>query len=204
MQETTKQMKPPHNPQQLDLRSSVGIALEINSLIIIKFAPWGYASILWLCMVSEPHKQQLLLVFSIGTRVLHNSQYPIARFFTYHLRMGRALCRTHKNAHFERVSPHSQKAVLSDYLPMKTLPPTAEIQWGICPEGHKEPWRLARLTPLSWMSLLHRCTGRQGGGRSTVLERPHYCLSPLCHPVDLYYPPGSLPAPPSAFRLHVC
>lgn len=140
-----------------------------------------------------------------STRILHNSQYSnTPHFFTYHLRMGWALCRKHKNAWFERVSPQSQKAILSDYLPMKTLPPTAETWWGICPEGHKGPWRLACLTPLSWMSLLHRSMGRQGGGRSTALKWLDCCLSPLHHPAVLHHPPASLPAPSSAFRLHAC
>lgn len=115
-----------------------------------------------------------------STRILHNSQYPIApHFFTYHLRTGWALCRTHKNAQFERVSPHSPKAVLSDYLPVKTLPFTAETQGGISPEGHKGPWRLARLTSLSWMSLLHRSTGRRGKA-GALCSNDHTAACRLC------------------------
>lgn len=74
----------------------------------------------------EPHKQQLLLIFTRAQGFCTTPSISTLHFFTYHLRTGWALCRKHKNAWFERVSPQSQKAILSDYLSMKTLSPTAE------------------------------------------------------------------------------
>lgn len=118
-----------------------------------------------------------------STRILHNSQYPTTpHFFTHHLRTGWSLRRTHKNAWFERVSPHSQKAVLSDHLPMETLPLTAETRWGIRPEGHQGPWRPPRSAPLSWMSLLHPSTGRQEHCAQRTTPLPITSVSPCCPP----------------------
>lgn len=195
MQETTKQMRPlvRHDPQQRDLQSSVGTALEINSLIIIKFIPQGYANTLWLCMLSRATQTAIIAHLHHSTRILHNSQYPnTPHFFTYHLRTGWALCRKHKNAWFERVSPQSQKAILSDHLSMKTLSPTAETWWGICPEGHKGPWRLAHLTPLLLDVSASPQHGEAGGRQKHCAQMtrllPVTFASSCCPP-----PPPSIP-----------
>lgn len=179
-----------------DLRSSVGIALKIesgnNKLRTTRLCKYPVAA-----RGVRATQTAVTARLHHSTRILHNSQDPVAPcFFTHHLRTCRALCRMHRHAWFGRVSSHSQNAILSGHLPVETLPPAAEegeasLLKGIEGRGGQHAWLLSP-DPLQ-----HGEAGARAR-RTTLL--PVTSVSPCCPP----RPPGSLPTPPSVLTRVSC